>query len=75
MPEQLGDAALVFDPDSVDQIADCIRRLWNDDHLCTRITAEAKERVSAWGQCEFNARLHQIVAEITVTPSASEAAV
>jgi len=75
MPEQLGDAALIFDPDSVDEIADCIRTLWSDDPLCARMAAEAKSRVSAWGQSEFNARLHQIVAEITATPPTSGAAV
>ena len=74
MPEQLGNAALIFDPDSVDEIADCIRTLWSDDPLCARMAAAAKSRVSAWGQSEFNARLHQIVAEITATPSASETA-
>jgi len=39
------------------------------------MAAEAKSRVSAWGQSEFNARLHQIVAEITATPPTSGAAV
>jgi glycosyltransferase involved in cell wall biosynthesis len=74
MPEQLGDSTLIFDPDSVDEIADCIRTLWSDDPLCARMAAEAKERVSSWGQTEFNARLHQIIAEITATPSASRTA-
>lgn len=61
MPEQLGNAALVFDPDSVGEIADCIRRLWHDDQLCHRLATEARQRVAAWGQKEFNDQLHRIL--------------
>jgi glycosyltransferase involved in cell wall biosynthesis len=64
MPEQLGDAALVFDPDSVDEIAACIHKLWTDDHLCSYLAAKAKEHVSRWKQSQFNDRLQQIVAEV-----------
>jgi glycosyltransferase involved in cell wall biosynthesis len=33
LPDQAGDAALLFDPDRVDQIADAVRALWTDDAL------------------------------------------
>ena len=74
MPEQLGNAVLVFDPDSVEGIADCIRRLWTDDRLCTRMAAEAKERVAAWSQTGFNDRLRQIIDDVTTVPLPSGAA-
>lgn len=74
MPEQLGNAVLIFNPDSVDEIADCIRRLWIDDRLCCRLAAEAKELVAAWGQTEFNNRLHQIIDEVTTQHLPSGAA-
>lgn len=31
LPEIVGDAAVMFDPDSIEDIADAITRLWNDD--------------------------------------------
>lgn len=61
MPEHLGDSALLFDPDSVDEIADCIRRLWTDDELCANMAESGKQRMAAWGQREFNARLAEII--------------
>ena len=33
MPEQVGDAGLLFDPDSPEEIAKCIKAMWLDDKL------------------------------------------
>lgn len=65
MPEQAGDAALFFNPESVEEIADCIRRLWTDDALCAALVENGKKRTAAWGQKEFNERLREIVTRIT----------
>jgi glycosyltransferase involved in cell wall biosynthesis len=46
MPEQVGDAALLFDPRSVDQIADAVLRLWCDDELCASLVARGRRRLS-----------------------------
>lgn len=64
MPEQLGDAALRFDPDTVEEIADCIRRLWTDDQLCARLAENGRRQAALWGQKEFNDRLAEIVARV-----------
>lgn len=72
MPEQLGNGALLFAPDSVTGISNCIRRLWTDDRLCSDLITEAKRRTSAWGQAEFNSRLHRIIDTVTTSPSSSE---
>lgn len=73
MSDQLGNAVLVFDPDSTDEITDCIRKLWTDNHLCARLAAEAKERVAAWNQTEFNDRLRRIIEKVTAQPLPSDA--
>lgn len=65
MPEQVGDAALLFNPDSVEEIADCIRRLWIDDKLCAELAERGKRRAANWDQKQFNERLMKIVTEIT----------
>ena len=65
MPEQVGDAALLFNPDSVEEIADCILRLWTDDRLCAGLAERGKKRAAAWGEKEFNERLREIVTQLT----------
>lgn len=65
MPEQVGDAALLFNPDSEEEIADCIRRLWTDDRLCAELSAKGEARAAIWGQKQFNERLCEIVDRLT----------
>jgi len=64
MQDQLGDSVLVFDPDSVEEIAGCIRRLWTDDRLCADMSAAGRERMAAWGQAAFNTRLTEIIDQL-----------
>ena len=61
MPEQLGDAALYFDPLSVDEIADVLRRLWTDDALRTELAARGRARSAAWSAPQFNQRFATII--------------
>lgn len=53
IPEQVGDAALLFDPDSVDEIAVCVKRLWEDDEVCHRLTAAGYEKAQNWNEETF----------------------
>jgi len=61
VPEQVGDAALLFDPKSVDEIAACMERLWTDDSLCSELVARGKKQAAAWGPEQFRARFREIV--------------
>ena len=61
MPDQVGDAGLLFDPESVEEIVDCIRRLWTDDRLCAELSERGKTRADSWGPRQFNERLREIV--------------
>jgi glycosyltransferase involved in cell wall biosynthesis len=65
IPDQVGDAALLFDPHRVDEIADSIRRLWCDDTLCRELGDRGKGRAASWGQPQFNQALQRIVVELT----------
>jgi glycosyltransferase involved in cell wall biosynthesis len=67
MPEQVGDAALLFDPKSESEIAECIYRLWTDDRLCTELTEKGRIRASKWGQKQYNDRLMQIIDHVLET--------
>jgi glycosyltransferase involved in cell wall biosynthesis len=64
MPEQVGDAALLFNPESSEEIAECIKRLWLDDVLCAELAERGKKRDHAWGQQQFNERLRSIIEQI-----------
>lgn len=64
IPEQVGDAALLFHPESVTEIAEGIRRLWFDDDLCAELVEKGKEKAAKWGQPQFNDRLREIIEQI-----------
>ncbi len=57
IPEQVGDAALLFDPASVEEIAACVKELWQNDETCERLREAGKRRAGAWGQEQFKERL------------------
>jgi glycosyltransferase involved in cell wall biosynthesis len=67
IPEQLGDAALYFDPSSVNDIARAIRVLWTDDELCSSLVRKGSQKHAAWGQKEFNERLQSIIEVMLMT--------
>jgi glycosyltransferase involved in cell wall biosynthesis len=58
LPEQAADAALLFDPSSVDELADAIRRLWTDPELRRTLVDRGRRRVSDFSW-ERTARLYR----------------
>ena len=48
LPAQAGDAALIFDPNSIEEIADAVERLWTDSDLCATLIARATANVSRY---------------------------
>jgi glycosyltransferase involved in cell wall biosynthesis len=60
LPEQAGDAALVFDPHDTDAMADAVYRLWTDDALRSTLAARGRERVSrfSWERTARTFRAH-----------------
>lgn len=61
MPEQLGDAAIYFDPFSVEEIADVIERVWTNDQLCADLARKGRARSSQWTHADFGHRLEEII--------------
>lgn len=64
MPEQVGEAGLLFDPHSVEEIAAAIIRLWTDDDLCPELSRRGIEKSKLWSQTQFNHRLHEIIVNL-----------
>lgn len=54
MPEQVGDAGLLFNPNSDTEIADTIYKLWTDDDLTRNLIEKGYQKIRVWGQKQFN---------------------
>jgi glycosyltransferase involved in cell wall biosynthesis len=65
MPEQLGEAALLFDPSSLDEITDAMARLWSDDALCAELIRRGRAQSERWTPRHFAARLQEIVEKVS----------
>lgn len=61
IPDQVGDAALLFDPHSVEEITECVARLWTDDALCAELIKRGKRRSEEWGPEAYRDTLINIV--------------
>lgn len=61
MRDQMGDAALFFDPTSVPEIAQVMGRLWQDDDLCRDLAQRGLIRAAQWTQWHFNVRLQETI--------------
>ncbi|MCJ7800896.1 MAG: glycosyltransferase family 4 protein, partial [Candidatus Marinimicrobia bacterium] len=61
MPEQIGDAGLLFNPNSDNEIADTIFKLWTDDNITISLAKKGYQKSKDWGQTQFNQRLLDII--------------
>lgn len=60
LPEQVGDAALIFDPEEVTDIARSIQLLWTNEELRLRLATKARQRVRSlsWDTTARTFRAH-----------------
>jgi len=61
--EQVGKAALLVDPRSVDAIADGVHRLWTDKSMCADLARLGRQRLDAYTPDDFQQKLISIVEE------------
>lgn len=61
MPEQVGKAGLLFNPDSPEEIADCIKQIWTDEALREKMKRYGYKRVKRWARSDFEKRLYKII--------------
>jgi len=64
IPEQIGEAGLLFDPNSSKEIADTVYKLWNDDNLCKKLCTKGLAKNELWGQMQFSVRLTEIINQV-----------
>jgi glycosyltransferase involved in cell wall biosynthesis len=60
LPEQAGEAAIVFDPDDIDGIADAVSRLWTDSDLRALLVDRGRKRIGrfSWTRTVKTYRAH-----------------
>lgn len=61
LDQQVGEAALLFDPNSVEAIASVIRKLWTNDELCKELISKGREKAKLNTQTQFNKRFSSII--------------
>lgn len=64
MPEQVGDAGLLFNPDSPEEIAECIRKIWTDEKLRREMARKGYRRIEKWNVEAFNRRFRKMIEKI-----------
>lgn len=67
MSEQVGEAGLVFNPDSPEEIADCIYMVWTDDDLRNDMIQKGLQRAKKWTEEDFKNAFIRIVEDVINT--------
>lgn len=70
MREQLGDAALYFNPADPRTIAGAVRRLWTEAELRAQLIERGRVKTRQWNPTKFHERLAEVVAAILEGQSA-----
>jgi glycosyltransferase involved in cell wall biosynthesis len=53
LPEEIGDAGLIFPPENHDLMVDAINRLSSDENLRRQLAARGKQRVKLFNRAAF----------------------
>jgi glycosyltransferase involved in cell wall biosynthesis len=61
--DQAGDAAVLVDPSSVDEIAEGIRKLWTDAQFAKEMADRGRHRISLYTIKDFQKRLTDCILE------------
>ncbi len=61
MPDQLGDAALYFDPKQPSSIAQAIETLWTSQQQRDELRAKGQDRIRRWGPEQFETAFLEIL--------------
>ena len=64
MGEQVGNAGLLFDPDSPEEIAECIYAVWSDEAKRQQMIQEGYNQTNLWNRQKFEERFMKIVREL-----------
>jgi len=63
MPDQIGDGGILFNPCNIQEIADVLKKLWEDDDLCNSLSCKGLERSKKFSQVYFTCNFKQYIEE------------
>ncbi|HEY0869265.1 MAG TPA: glycosyltransferase family 1 protein [Acidothermaceae bacterium] len=72
LPRQVGDAAIVFDPYDVEEIADAMSQLWTDPQLRAALITQGKLRVSEFSWLDTARRFLALYREVAGVATAAD---
>ena len=61
MPEQIGEAGLLFNPNSIDEIVNIMKKLWTNDALVEKLRKLGYQKSNNWQQSQFNRKFFNIL--------------
>lgn len=64
MPEQIGEAGLLFDPNSIDEIVSIMKKLWTNDTLAKKLQELGYQKSENWQQSHFNRKFLDILKQV-----------
>jgi glycosyltransferase involved in cell wall biosynthesis len=64
MPEQVGDAALLIEPKDPVDIAQKIKRIWQDEGLRNELIKKGFHRSQMYGQKDFDRLLGSLISKV-----------
>lgn len=64
MPEQIGGAGLLFDPNSVDEIVNIMKKLWTNNALVEKLRDKGYQKSDSWQQSHFNNAFLKIINQV-----------
>lgn len=64
MPEQVGKAGMTFSPDSPQEMADCIMKIWTDDTLRMRMIEDGYKQAAKWTRKDFENEFLKIISSL-----------
>jgi len=67
IPDQVGDAALLFNPESIQEIAAAIKALWTDDALCLELVRRGKIMDARLSMDAFTHNFGNIIGKLSIS--------
>jgi glycosyltransferase involved in cell wall biosynthesis len=64
LPEQVGDAGLLFDPYAIDDMADKIYAVWSDQDLCLTLSRKGAQRIASLTLAGYSQKLEDTLQAI-----------
>jgi glycosyltransferase involved in cell wall biosynthesis len=68
LPEQVGDAGILFNPHDPDDMAEAIRRIWVDDALRAKLVSKGRDRVERLSWLETARRFRALYRHVARMP-------